>query len=251
MKEDFFITLNSITGTFNMVLKRPGLVEDGIYQLGSWEPHLAKMLSNNMKEGSIFLDIGAYIGYHSLYMASISPKITCISFEPHPMIYKQFIKNADINQMDNIVVHNLAVGDFNGRIHFYMQNDSCYNQALSSIEPYEGIDDNFEKVDINMVTLDKFIDDKIKRRVSAIKIDTQGYEYQVIHGALDIIHASRPVIAFEYHTHSERSLKEILNLIPDYDVYKIQPFTGEIRSLADADPANFLNDFICIPKNKS
>jgi hypothetical protein len=57
--KDFFITLKSIAGTFNMVLKRPGLVEDIIVQQGSWELHLANTLSKTMKEGSIRTQICA------------------------------------------------------------------------------------------------------------------------------------------------------------------------------------------------
>jgi FkbM family methyltransferase len=232
-----------------MVLEPPGLIEDTLIQNKSWEPYLEKVISMFLKENSIFLDIGAYIGFHSLSVAIERPDVTCISFEPHPQIYKQLLRNIEINHLKNVMIYNLGVGDCSKEIDFYMQTEQNYNRALSAID-YNTVIGECLKKTIKIVALDDFLKDDFKKKVSVVKIDTQGYEYQVLQGALKVIEKYQPIIIFEYHPNSNHNLDQILTLLPQYRVFKIQPWTGVIRSIEQSDPEGFLNDYVCIPRNR-
>lgn len=238
---------NGMGGTFQMILHLPGYIEDNINQSGYWEQHLSKMICRFVKEDSLFLDIGANIGYHCLYTASEHPKTTCMAFEPHPVICEQLNTNLACNDFANMIVHNLAVGDKSGTIDFYMQSEQCYNRGLSGVKYYNDIGSDFNKIEVPVVALDDFLADKDQRRVSTIKIDTQGFEYNVLLGATRTIEKSQPIIFFEFHDYSVYHLENCFKLLPGYQIYKFQPFSGEIRRFDQPDPAYYEQDLLCVP----
>ncbi|WP_078429818.1 FkbM family methyltransferase [Alkalihalobacterium alkalinitrilicum] len=239
--------VNSKGDTFRMTLQRPGYIEDMIHKHGSWEPHLSDFLSKFISDGSVFLDIGANIGYHSLYLASLYSNATVMSFEPHPKIYQQLSRNVEINKFKNVLVYNKAVGDTKGSVDFYMQDIFNYNRGLSCINYDSSIGNKIKKIKVDIVALDEFLNEDIKKKVRVLKIDTQGYEYHVLQGALNLLQKSQPVIAFELHHNTGPQLEDILKLIPNYNVYKIEPWSGEVRKVKEPDPPNFANDYICVP----
>lgn len=238
-------------GKFKMYIKLPGLIEDIINKQGTWEPHLAYTISQLVKKDSIFLDIGANIGYHSLFIASALPRVTCISFEPNPNIFEQLKRNVRTNKLRNLTIHNLAIGDQSGTIEFFMTREKSYNRGLSGVKYYSDLGKDFKKTTVQMVPLDSFLEYDTKKKVKVIKIDTQGYEYQVLSGAADIIEKSQPIVCFEYHEHSDYGLSDILRLLPDYQVYRINAWSGQVRKLDLEDPEQSGNDIICIPNEKS
>lgn len=127
-----------------MSLERPGLIEDHIVQNGGWEMGLVDIISHFIKDDSLFLDIGANIGYHSLYIASMFPNALCYSFEPNPDIYQQLKQNVSINKFKNIVTHNVAAGATNGTTKFCKVQESAYNRGLSAIDHNQWIGNNYE-----------------------------------------------------------------------------------------------------------
>lgn len=131
-----------------------------------------------------------------------------------------------------------------------MQNDSCYNRALSSPIHYEVLNEGSTVIEVPVVALDHFLEEQIKLQVKVLKIDTQGYEYEVIAGAKQLIETVRPVITFEYHNYSKYSLKDTLSLLPDYDIYRIFSWLGGMKPFDEADPDMYVDelDLLCIPK---
>jgi len=239
--------------TFQMEMEIPGAIEDVIIKTGSWEPKLPELLYKYLPDDSVFLDVGANIGYHSLYIASLNPKVTTICFEPHPKICQLLIQNVLINNFTNIIVHNQAVGNATQTLDFYMQTQSSYNMGLSSIFYDKYIGDDYEKISVNVVTLDSFLNEQLKSKVRVIKIDVQGSEYQVLQGAVNLISQFRPIITFEHHIFGpglQPELQDLIQLLPDYNVYKFHPWSGEIRKLEEPNPQGYLGDYICIPQTQ-
>ncbi|MDM9380821.1 FkbM family methyltransferase [Chlorogloeopsis sp. ULAP01] len=251
------VYIQSQNQQFKMILNSPGFVEDTIIRRKTWEPYLSSVICFFMKEDGVFLDIGANIGYHSLYTAASFSNSQCICFEPHPKIYKQLVQNVLVNTaLKNICCHNIAVGEQNGEITFYVQRDDSYNRGLSSLAYNYDLGENCDQIKVNIIQLDDFIDENLKSKISVIKIDTQGCEYQVFCGALDTINKSKPIIIFEfepdYHSaDSEGALKNILEKIPDYKILLIDRDLLAIREfeISEVCKHGFEGDFICLPKN--
>ncbi len=236
------------SNTFKMLLETPGLIEDTIIRYGCWEPAIDYIIDYYMKEDGIFIDVGANIGYHSLYIASLSPKAECIAFEPHPKIFEQLSTNAGLNHFNHLVTHNVAVGDFCGNTKINLTNDSSYNRGLSTILNDESLENESHQVNVKISTLDEFLNHDQKNRINVMKIDTQGYEYQVLKGALDIIYRSRPIILLEIHRISGVGAKEILDLLPDYLLLGLDAWKGYLKYIEHNDFNNNF-DMICIPKD--
>ena len=264
---DYFVKLPSDARQFNMALAMPGEIEEAIAMLGQYEPHMTSGICAFMQQSGIFVDVGANIGYHSLYVAATLPDATCLAFDPHPTIYQQLRRNIHFNRsLGNIHAYEMAVGDRNGDINFYLQTDTSYNRGLSSVHHNYDIGDEFVETKVKIAKLDSFLTEEQQRAVSVIKIDTQGSEDQVIFGALETIKKSKPIIFFEFVTDYTQSPKDmimsILNALPDYDVWKIKNWEYKRRqtppkdwfpSLQPFDPsevvqAGFWSDLVCLPK---
>lgn len=265
---DYFVRLASTEKHFNMALSLPGQIEVTIARHRQYEPHITAAICAFMQKDGIFLDIGANVGYHSLYVAAAFESAICICFEPHPTIYQQLCRNIYLNRsLGNLQAHEMAVGDRCGEINFYLQNDASYNRGLSSIHHNYDIGDEFTQTKVKIASLDDFLSEEIQRKVSVVKIDTQGSEDQVILGALETIKKSKPVIIFEFvsdYTDSPQSMiMSILEALPEYSIWKIKHWVPKLRQnpseswfpeLQTFDPlevlqAKFWSDLICLPKD--
>ncbi|MSP52956.1 MAG: FkbM family methyltransferase [Gammaproteobacteria bacterium] len=250
-----FITIETQDRSFNMILERPGHLEDEIISSKKWEPHITSIISCFMsKEKSVFLDVGANIGYHSLYIASSFKNSQCISFEPNPFVYNQLIRNINLNSIVNIFAYSLAIGDQCGYVKFCSQNKTSYNRGLSSIQQNADLGDNYNKIKVEITTIDKFLEDNTKDDVSVMKIDTQGHEYQILLGAVKTIRKCKPVIIFEfesnYHDNPDKTMRDIINLLSDYNIYQIMNDSPEVYTfnISSVSKKGFASDLLCLPK---
>lgn len=243
------VDLYSTSGTFKMLLSTPGFIEETIISQGHWEPHLSNTLCDCMWNGGVFLDIGANIGYHSLFVATACPQATCIGYEPHPKLAEQFERNILINSLSNINLRQAAVGNTTGSIPFNMQMETGKNHGLSSILYYDYMDTAYQQINVPIIRLDHDIDPAIMPNVKVIKIDTQGYEYEVLLGAQRIIQEFQPIICLEYHDHPANSLEDIYRLLPNYTIYRLFSWKGGIKLYDVNDPEMYIEDvdLLCVP----
>lgn len=234
--------------TFRMNLQLPGLIEETIHERGAWEPELIRFLEQYVRPDSIFVDVGANIGYHTLYMASHGDDVRCVAFEPHPENYRSLVENTALNDFDHVEAYDFAIGEKTGEMDFYFHSHKAYNRGLSGTRLSGGAQQNeFIRGLVSVKPLDGTLNAEDLGKVSVLKIDTQGYEFEVLSGAKKLIQTSRPVIAFEHHPYGTHSLEEILKLLPGYTVHKLQVWSGELRKCDEPDPEGFEGDYVCIP----
>ena len=110
---------------------------------------------------SHILDIGAWVGTWTMAMNDFCGRV--VAFEPDPIHYQCLVKNCP----DNVETHQLAVGNENKMISLSEDN---FTQAKRVVG--EG--------DIPMITVDSL---KLND-VDLIKIDVEGYELEVLKGAI-------------------------------------------------------------------
>jgi len=155
-----------------------------------------------LKSEAIVLDCGANIGLFSILAHHLSPKSKIYSFEPTKYTFEILEKNIKENNFENFIHPlNLALGDRSQEIK--IQTNEGLGEANSVIDsemkiiplyPYSAV----EKV--KMITIDDFVKWQNLRKVDFIKIDTEGYEKQVIKGAKKTIKEFHPIIACSaYH----------------------------------------------------
>lgn len=128
----------------------------------------------------MFVDIGANTGQSALNILGKCPgaRIHCV--EPSRENYHQLSEN--LKQYENAYCHQVAVGNENGVLElFHGEKDST---MCTLNVPIEGGSIANEVV---MQTLDAFCDENRIDRISYLKIDTEGYDLNVLKGAKKIM----------------------------------------------------------------
>jgi FkbM family methyltransferase len=178
--------------------------------LHNQEPEIY-ILKDYIKEGDLCLDIGANIGYYSAIMASyVGQSGQIVSFEPIKLNFK--ILHKVLHQKINIKLENKAVGEFNGCIRMMMPHfRGIFLHGTSHIIS------NFERIkngdieDVEIITLDYYCR-SIKQRINFIKIDVEGYEYNVFKGGRETLKKHKPIILSELSKEKEETIKLLSEL---------------------------------------
>jgi FkbM family methyltransferase len=162
---------------------------------GSYEPILSSILFEIGKNCKSFVDIGANAGFYSLSMAILNPQIKVYAFEPNVSVAAVFSKNVELNQIGNrINLLNTALGSKLNEVRtlFIPKITGTGGGSLSDLHPEEG---DAELQETKIDTLDNFCSNI--EFIDLIKIDVEGFELEVINGALNVIESKRPVIFVE------------------------------------------------------
>jgi FkbM family methyltransferase len=166
-------------------------------------------------DGSI-VDIGANIGQTSLWIAQylIEVEAEILAFEPYPSTFIKLQSNINLNDFNNIKVFNLALGNSNSEID--MVEDYESNSGGYKILSESDIDSNKKKkTTVKQVKLDQFKDQL--KKVNLIKIDVEGYEFEVLSGANELIRKHKPYLFIELSDANLRlqnsSAENLLSLI--------------------------------------
>jgi FkbM family methyltransferase len=151
-----------------------------------WEPELTQLLWNSCGGDTVFVDVGANIGYFTLLAGS---KIHAggagrvIAIEPNPECCALIERNLVINwSMCDIALHKLAVGAEAGEVWLASPANRAANAHLS---PSGGEEEGERKFRVPMAPLDALIPDGLA--VDILKIDVEGHELSVFRGAHRVI----------------------------------------------------------------
>jgi FkbM family methyltransferase len=144
------------------------------------------LLFSLLEHQGAFLDVGAHIGYYSLY---VLPRVLEVyAFEPDPRVRAMLEKN--VGGKGNIEVSECAVGATQGKAHFTLEHHS----ETSHLSKDSNQHDNQVLVDV--VTIDAFVGSR-GLTVEAIKIDVEGHDTEVIEGALGVLQQQQPLVLTE------------------------------------------------------
>lgn len=146
------------------------------------------------KPGNVFVDAGAHTGWWVLPMSPLFRRI--IAFEPNPYSYAVLVENVKRAGLHNVEMLNMGVS-----------NESCKKilneldgaPSLSTVYPEFSKRQVTRKIETVFVTLDEKL--RGQNEISLIKIDVEGSELDVLHGALGILKKWQPRLCVE--THSE------------------------------------------------
>jgi FkbM family methyltransferase len=160
-------------------------VETSIYNTGTYEKGTLQIIKENLKEGDVFVDVGANIGLMSLFASQLvkdSGKIH--AFEPHPVTRQILQENIEMNNAENIYVSPYAAGSKRGRSRIFDGEDQ--NRGSATLSPEGQISKGY---DVEVISLDEFFRDQ---KINMIKMDVEGYEPEVLKGAEKILKRDHP-----------------------------------------------------------
>ena len=149
--------------------------ENGVYAFGEM-----KIYKDILKDGGVFVDVGANIGAISFQLRQHIPNLIVYGFEPIEAFFQLAVKN--LSKFENINLYPCGIG---ANAHEIMMPKVSLDEkrnfgALTLIER-----DGFEKIQIR--TLDEF-KNKFSHPPRLIKVDVEGQEDQVLKGMESIFH---------------------------------------------------------------
>lgn len=157
------------------------LVWNGLTGLtGNWYYGLMEMeemsfLLHFLRDDDCFFDIGANVGAYSI-LASSHFNVSVHAFEPHPITFQHLSRNIRIqDKNENTTLHNIALGDSEGTV-FFTSNLDTVNHIATDIDS--------EVIEVELKSLDRML---LSPLPTIIKIDVEGFEWNVLRGAADII----------------------------------------------------------------
>lgn len=169
-----------------------GIANNGLVEKEETELVQKIIKQLTLKNNITFYDIGANTGYYGILAAYFdTQKVTTYSFEPILGFAKCIKESAQINKLDNITVFNLALGNEN------LEKEIQLAGSGSSLNPKFNDNNKLPKQKISVKRLDDIIKENNITYPDFIKIDVEGYEYEVLEGSLDAIKKSLPILFVE------------------------------------------------------
>ena len=172
-------------------------IDREIYLSGFYEKdqlnYLNKICSN--KKIDYFFDIGANIGYYSLYFRNIE---NIYSFEPNKNNFLSLKENIKLNKLD-IKAHNFGLSDSNSETEIWYTD----KKKMGGSAIFHKDDPELKKYDVKNIYLEKIsvkrLDDIININDSKIlaKIDVERHEKKVLEGMKDTINNNDIILQIE------------------------------------------------------
>jgi FkbM family methyltransferase len=179
-----------------------------------YERATTNLVRTHLKPGGVFLDIGANIGYFTLFAAKlVGESGRVIAFEPDPANFTLLEKNVRANDFKNVTLERLAASDAPGTISFFLSEhnagDHCMYDRQAELRKLEkdhvvnptGVYDQHSAADprveikVPAVTLDEYVKN-MHLSVDIVKIDVQGGEGRVTSGMKELLRSTPQIKLF-------------------------------------------------------
>ena len=170
--------VNGMKMTFNLEDK---YVSRSLLFRGVWEPYQSRLLTNLSTRNSVFIDVGANVGYYTLMLATKVKQI--LAFEPDPGNFSLLKHNVEQNNIVNVVLENRGISNSTGNKKLFLSEDNYGDHRLWS-------NGGKSWVDVDLVRLDDYLD-LTGLNVDLIKMDIQGAEWHALEGMKRTIEENR------------------------------------------------------------
>jgi FkbM family methyltransferase len=185
-----------------------------------------------IKEGDLALDIGANIGHMTVPMGFITGKKgLTMGFDPNPYVFKILEVNANLNaDKTNIQCFNFAITDEDDT-YFYNSSEASFNNGGISKEPNNQHGKFALSQKIQGVKLEDFLKKEFPTQLPnlrLIKIDTEGYDKEIIKSIANLLVEYGPVVISEcFKDNTPESRFEQFELLHSkgYSLFYIEDFS--------------------------
>ncbi|WP_338767946.1 FkbM family methyltransferase [Bernardetia sp. ABR2-2B] len=135
-------------------------------------------LSKYLKNTDTVFDIGANIGIYSLWMSKFVEDGKIIAFEPDPKNHQRCKEQLLVNNLQHIVLEDIALADQNGILEFSIGKD-MENHLLLNIKESKALN----SIEVKSQKMDDYCQEENISSLDFVKIDVEGAEKFVFEGA--------------------------------------------------------------------
>jgi len=158
----------------------------GFYELQDLQC-IQKYILPHLKHHSIFLDIGANVGYHTAALGPFFEQV--LSFEPNPRTAKLLEANAML--FSNVSVRPYGLSNKEECVQTSYRDNNVGAASVASGGKYKN------KVEFHLKVLDEQLTKEQMSEISLIKLDVEGHEYEALLGMSRTLKESSPIVLFE------------------------------------------------------
>ena len=192
-------------------------IERKTYFLGSYEKERMSFLLNNSKKSNVFVDVGAHIGFYSILSSDYFKHV--YSFEPNLRNYQKLLKNIKKNKLEKkIKCFNYGLGDKKQTL----KGISEKKGKLIQTSGFSISENNISGEDVLIFKGDdtlKFINEDI-----TIKIDVEGFEYNVLKGLEETLNKNNCYLQIEIW---DKNFKDVVNFLKNLNYQKVMTIDGD------------------------
>lgn len=175
-----------------------------------------------------FFDVGAATAFYSRMFCACGPGHRAVAYEPSPeQVRKARTRIAQAGCESSVELRPCAVGRESGRASVFVADNGFARVEAAAAGP--------TSVEVEITSLDEEVD-RLDLEPDLLKIDVEGFEYEVLLGARTLLARRRPPICLELHI----GLLESRGIAPRLVVdelqshgYRFRTYHGRNLSAAD------------------
>ncbi|TXS92733.1 FkbM family methyltransferase [Parahaliea maris] len=153
-----------------------------LLETGIWEPFETSLVQRFLEPGDVFVDVGANIGYFTVLAAlCVGPAGRVFAVEPDPANLALLRENLQRNACaDRVQLQAAALAAADGVARLHLSEDNLGDHQM--------FDTGGGRASVEVPLLDggRWLGGQT-RRVDMLKVDTQGYEYEVMSGLVPLL----------------------------------------------------------------
>lgn len=157
---------------------------------------LLPVLVASCRPGDTVVDIGANIGVTAIMAGVLAAPGRVVAVEPVPETFVHLERNISRSQIDGVTCVNAAIGAAEGTVNLVTRSGSNFAAFVG----YEGVLDRYvgyDEYEARVQTVDRLVEEQSLTSVNFMKIDVEGYELEVLRGAVSVLDRFQPVVFLE------------------------------------------------------
>jgi FkbM family methyltransferase len=154
-------------------------------------------LKKRLPDSPVIVDVGANVGFFSLFMASQFPKASVYAFEPLPGNFNHLQKHFQLNPDKKLVAQNKAVAGSKGTLTLHYNPEVNFTALASMHTTFDA--SNTKQVEVESVSLPDIFTQFNLQKIDLLKLDCEGAEYDILYQCPAALFSSISQIAMETH----------------------------------------------------
>jgi FkbM family methyltransferase len=169
-------------------------------KVGTYSDDMTEFLRKHVRPGWHCFDVGANIGFTSIFLATLASDVKVTAFEPSPTIYQFLHKNISYNNLTGAVVtEQVAASNKTGTVEFTELPGLLAGSYIADVAVAHPSAEGTTKKIVRTRPLDDYCAERKTSRLDLLKIDTEGHEVSVLEGARGIIEKFKPLTVVEFN----------------------------------------------------